>query len=342
MRIALVTDAWTPQVNGVVRTLTTTVAHLRGRGHHVLVIEPSQFRGIPAGGLLKGMSIPLPPYRMERLFDAEAVHIATEGALGLAAKRFCDRHGIRYTTAVHTNFPAYMRANFRLPEAQSYRFMRWFHRKATRVMVPTQSMIDELAANGFTNCALWGRGVDTDLFQPEPRPDVDAEVPFDENWPRPWWINVGRVSREKNLEDFLALGLPGTSIVVGDGPDRKRLAAEYPDVKFVGPLYGEVLPAAYRAADVFVFPSKFDTFGLVIAEAISCGLPVVGYPVTGPIDIVEDRWTGVLAKGDTREDLREACNLSLLLIGRVEGQFSWAKATDQFEGNLVMGMSSAI
>ncbi len=294
------------------------------------MIEPSQFRGIPVGGLLKGMKIPLPA-----LPDGSAVRGRCGAhrdrrrarARGQALLRYATGSGTRRPCT--TNFPAYMRANFRVPEGQCYRFMRWFHRRATRVMVPTPSMIAELSANGFTNCALWGRGVDTDLFQPEPRPDDDAEVPFDQNWPRPWWINVGRVSREKKLEDFLALALPGTSIVVGDGPDRKRLAAEYPNAKFVGPLYGAVLPAAYRAADVFVFPSKFDTFGLVIAEAISCGPAVVGYPVTGPIDIVEDRWTGVLAKGDTREDLRDACNLSLLLIGRVEGQFSWNAATDQ-------------
>lgn len=325
--LVIITDAWEPQINGVVRTLTTTIEILRQRGMDVRVVEPSLFKGVSTK-MLPEMTLSKPPYEMERwLVGAKAIHIATEGPLGIAAKLYCDRHKLPYTTAFHTNFPSYAQANFKIPSRFVYPFFRWFHRKAHAVMVPTPSMISELQANRFTNCVLWGRGVDTTLFHPieeNPRALGDGTLP------RPYWLNVGRVSKEKNLDAFLSLDLHGTKFIVGDGPDRERLEGEFPKAQFLGTKQGVELAHCYRDADVFVFPSRFDTFGLVNAEAIASGTPVAGFPVTGPKDIVRDGVTGALD-----EDLKEAC-LRALKLSDIHDDFSWDAATDQFCSHLVM------
>ena len=331
MHIAIVTDAWAPQVNGVVRTLLSTVGRLRERGHVVTVVEPSLFAGITLGRWLPGMRIAFPRGIGERLDPANVVHIATEGPLGHAAKLYCDSKGIPYTTAYHTNFPAYLRTNFRVPSALTYRYLRWFHGRSRAVLVPSMSQIGTLAAHGFKRCRLWGRGVDTATFHSSriTNPDSIAAQRL-RDLPRPLWLNVGRVSKEKGLDDFLKLDLPGTKIVVGEGPDLYRLSSKYPDAVFLGKQKGKQLAAYYRLADVFVFPSKFDTFGLVNIEAIACGTPVAAYPVTGPIDIVEPGITGYLD-----EDLKKACLLAFHLAP-FERDFSWDKATDQFVDALIV------
>lgn len=324
MHIAIVTDAWHPQVNGVVRTLSTTVEVLRSRGYVVDVIHPGMFPGLALNRVLKGLRIAFPFRLGTHLRGARAIHISTEGPLGWSAKRWCDRNEVPYTTAYHTNFAEYLHRNFKVPRAIANERLKSFHGGARRVLVPTRSQIRELEALGFKNCHLWGRGVDTRVFNPDTRPGDDVALAPVIGLPRPWLLSVGRVSAEKNLDEFLKLKIGGTKIVVGDGPDRARLAAAYPDAVFVGEKRGHDLAAFYRAADCFVFPSRFDTFGLVNIEAIACGTPVAAYPVTGPIDIIEQERTGYLD-----EDLSEAV-LASLSLKPVHGHFSWQNATDQF------------
>jgi glycosyltransferase involved in cell wall biosynthesis len=328
MRICIVTDAWHPQTNGVVRTLNTTRGMLIEQGHEVRVIEPGMFR-----------SIPCPTYPEIRLawrpgktiadelqrFQPHYIHIATEGPLGLAARSYCLQRGWPYTTSYHTQFPEYLRARAPIPLSISYAWLRNFHGKAARTLVATPSMQRQLEARGFANIARWSRGVDVELFRP-----TDAPVL---NLPRPISLYLGRVSVEKNIEEFLKLDLPGTKVVVGDGPSRDELQRKYPHVVFVGYKYGEELAAHVAAADVFVFPSRTDTFGLVLLEAMACGVPVAAYPVTGPIDVVNAGVTGAL-----NEDLR-AATLDALKMNRQACrdhalQYTWAKATAQFFGNL--------
>lgn len=329
-KIVIVTDAWSPQVNGVVRTLTMTIAELKKRGFEVDVVSPEQFRTV-ALPFYPEIRLALPPYRLkERLSSAQAIHIATEGPLGLAARSACVRAGLPFTTAFHTNFPFYLEGNLGIPQALTMPFFRWFHRYSQAVMVPTKSMKDALDAAGFTNTRLWGRGVDSTLFRPRSDDEIAPENRFPAEWARPFWLNVGRVSGEKNLEAFLTLDLPGTKIVIGDGPDLTRLVKDYPEVKFLGQKSGIALAQSYNQADVFVFPSKSDTFGLVNIEAIASGIPVAAYPVTGPLDIVKSKETGFLS-----ENLKEAC-ISCLNIATVSETFSWEAATDQFAAGLAV------
>lgn len=328
MRICIVTDAWHPQTNGVVRTLNTTRAMLVAQGHEVRVIEPGMFR-----------SFPCPTYPEIRLswrptkqlhaelqaFRPDYLHIATEGPLGMAARSYCLQHGWPYTTSYHTQFPEYVRARAPIPLALSYAWLRRFHGKAARTMVATPSMQQQLQSRGFTNLARWSRGVDVMLFHPDKRTLLDL--------PRPISLYLGRVAVEKSIEEFLKLDLPGTKLVVGDGPARAELQRKYPQVVFVGYKYGPELAAHVAAADVFVFPSRTDTFGLVLLEAMACGVPVAAYPVTGPIDVVRAGVTGMLS-----EDLR-AATLSALQMDRQACrehalQYTWEYATAQFYENL--------
>jgi len=260
-----------------------------------------------------------------RTFAPDAVHIATEGPLGMAARRHCLRHGKAFTTAYHTRFPEYVKARTGLPLAATYRWLRWFHGPASAVMVPTPVVRDDLRANGFEHVVLWSRGVDTRLFSPGPRNTLDCE--------RPIFLYVGRVAVEKNIEAFLTLDLPGTKWVVGDGPQRALFERKYRNVFFAGVQAPAELARYYRAADVFVFPSKTDTFGLVLLEAMACGTPVAAYPVTGPVDVLQDGPAGVM-----HEDLREAC-LAALALDREQARnyalrFSWSAATEQFARHL--------
>jgi glycosyltransferase involved in cell wall biosynthesis len=330
-RIMIVTDAWLPQVNGVVRTLTTVVAELRAMGHVVEVISPDLFRTIPCPtysdiplALLPRRSL----VRMIEAFQPEALHIATEGPLGMAARSWAKRTGFGFTTAFHTRFAEYVKARTGLPGRPLYAWMRRFHSAAQGTMVATQSLRDELAVRGFRNIRPWSRGVDLDLFKPQPREDWGL--------PRPVFLCVGRVAVEKNIGAFLDLDLPGSKVVVGGGPILSRLRREYPDVLFTGPRYGEALARAYAGADVFVFPSLTDTFGLVLLEALACGTPVAAFPVTGPIDVLADA-QGMVGAVDA--DLRAAALAALAgdrSACRAHAErYSWRACAEVFLSHLV-------
>lgn len=329
MRIMIVTDAWKPQVNGVVRSLTETVRELDGFGHQVNMITPLEFRTIPCP-TYPDIRLSLLPYRQvaQRIagFAPDAIHIATEGPLGLAARRFCLREGLAFTSAYHTRFPEYIHARCRLPLSVSYAWMRRFHNASQAVMVPTRSIAGDLEARGFGNVKLWSRGVDTAMFSPGERQRLDESNP-------PRFVYIGRVAVEKNIEAFLKLDLPGSKWVVGDGPLLPRLKQQYPDVYFAGVFPQQELARFYRAADVFVFPSLTDTFGLVLLEAMACGAPVAAFPVAGPLDVVGDSGAGVLDW-----DLRAACLKALELdrghVRRVAESYSWQAASRQFESHL--------
>jgi glycosyltransferase involved in cell wall biosynthesis len=248
MRILVATDAWEPQVNGVVRTLTRTVAECRAMGHQVEVVSPDQFKTFPLPTypeIKLAMGAYEPVQERFKSFEPEAIHIATEGPIGLAARRICVDWKLPFTTSYHTKFPEYVSARLPLPLSAGYAYMRWFHGPSGRVMVATPTMRDELAKHGFHNISPWSRGVDTEAFHPSKSvPDVY------EGLARPIWLNVGRVAVEKNIETFLALDLPGTKVVVGDGPQREELATRYPTAKFLGPRFGEDLAAHYAGADL--------------------------------------------------------------------------------------------
>lgn len=328
MKIAIVTDAWRPQTNGVVKTLSTTADGLRALGHDVTVIEPNQFKTFPCPTYPEIRLAWLPYGRLSELledFGPDAIHIATEGTLGGAARKWCLRRGFPFTTSYHTQFPEYVRARVPIPLAVSYAHLRRFHSAAARTMVATPAMQRLLESRGFRNIVRWTRGVDVSLFKPRDKEYLDL--------PRPIATYVGRVAVEKNIEAFLKLDLPGTKVVVGDGPARVELEKEYPAAKFVGYKYGEELASHVAASDVFVFPSRTDTFGLVLLEAMACGVPVAAYPVTGPIDVVTQGVTGEL-----NEDLRAATLAALKLDPQQCRAYAlantWENATRQFLSQL--------
>jgi glycosyltransferase involved in cell wall biosynthesis len=323
LRILLATDAWRPQVNGVVRTWETSLAELRRRRHQTFVIHPGLFRSF-ALPFYPEIRLALPARRrvteLVRSFGPDVVHVATEGPIGLAARALCIRNRWPFTTSYHSKFPEYLEELLRIPAGWSYRYMRWFHSASAGVLVSTPTLERDLAARGFRNLKRWSRGVDLSLFTPRPKRWDDL---------RPILLYAGRVSKEKNVEAFLNLERPGTKVVVGDGPIRERLQREYPTVKFLGYRTGSALAECYANADVFVFPSKTDTFGLVMIEAMACGVPVAAYPVVGPIDVVTDPGVGSL-----NEDLGQAVDMALATgdsaacIGHA-GQFTWERCTDQ-------------
>ena len=305
MRIAIVTDAWYPQTNGVVNTLAQTAAWLGRFGHEVRMVTPRDFRSIPCPTYPE-IRLSLFPYDAleQRLleFSPQALHIATEGPLGLAARRFCGRHGWRFTTSYHTQFPQYLRARFPMPMGLSYRLLRWFHGAAVRCMVSTATVRSQLSARGFTNLGSWRRGVDTELFRPRSKEFLTL--------PRPIAAYVGRLAVEKNVDAFLKMPWTGSKMVIGDGPERARLESQYPAALYAGFRFGEDLAVHLAAADVMVFPSLTDTFGLVNLEAMACGVPVAAFPVPGPIDVIEDGVTGALDA-----DLASAARRALELDG---------------------------
>lgn len=328
MKIAIATDAWTPQINGVVQTLSKTAQALRRLGHDVCVIEPGLFRTIPCPTYPEIRLAWLPYWRTSTLlrqFMPDAIHIATEGPLGMAARRWCRRHGMQFTTSYHTQFPEYLRARLPIPLATSYAYLRDFHGAAVRTMVATPAMQQQLEHRGFRNIVRWTRGVDVDLFRPQDKGFLDA--------PRPIAVYVGRVSVEKNLGAFLDLDLPGSKLIVGDGPARAELQKQYPDAVFAGLQRGEQLAKYLAAADVFVFPSRTDTFGLVMLEALACGVPVAAFPVTGPIDVVQQGVTGVLNE-DLGAAVRGALRLDPLACRAYALNRTWQFATSQFLENL--------
>jgi glycosyltransferase involved in cell wall biosynthesis len=328
LRILLVTDAWEPQVNGVVRTLRTTARELDHMGHEVRFLTPLEFRTLPCPTYPE-IRLSIFPQRGvdERIreFDPDVLHIATEGPLGMAARRFALRNDFPFTTAYHTRFPEYVHARLRLPLSWSYAWLRHFHGPSKGVMAPTQVVVDDLVANGFKNVKLWSRGVDADVFRPQPSQRLNSTPPI--------FLYVGRVAVEKNVEAFLELDLPGSKWVVGAGPALERIRECFPRVNYLGLLDREELAKVYASADVFVFPSKTDTFGLVLLEAMACGLPVAAYPVTGPRDVIGTSKAGVL-----HEDLRTAC-LDALKLDRADALarsrlFTWRAATEQFFSHL--------
>ena len=330
LKILIVTDAWAPQVNGVVRTLEILGQDLTALGHSVRYVTP-EFR----------ITLPMPTYPEIRLslfprravaqemknFAPDAIHIATEGPLGLAARRLCLKHGMPFSTSFHTRFPEYVHSRFPLiPESIIYRWLRWFHGPASAMMVATYSLKREMRRHGFKNLRIWSRGVDVEKFRP-----IDGASL---NFSRPVWLYVGRVAIEKNIEAFLKLDLPGTKVVVGDGPQRAELERKYPEAKFLGSKTGEDLVRIYAASEVFVFPSRTDTFGLVLLEALACGTPVAAYPVQGPLDVIGPAPVGVLD-----EDLGQACARALTLSRVAARDFalsrSWEACTRQFLANIV-------
>jgi glycosyltransferase involved in cell wall biosynthesis len=328
MRILLVTDAWHPQVNGVVRTLTTLKNHLAAAGHEPITVTPDQFRGFPCPTYPEIRLAFMPGSRMARLIEGYrpcVVHIATEGPLGLAARSYCVRRGIPFTTAFHTKFAEYVNARSRVPVSWTYAALRWFHRPSKAIMVATATIENELKNRGFANIKRWTRGVDTTLFKPRDKEFLGLQ--------RPVSLYVGRVAVEKNIEAFLKLDLPGAKLVVGDGPQLKELTRKYPDVLFVGVKQGEDLARYFAAADVFVFPSLTDTFGLVLLEALACGIPVAAYPVPGPLDVLGDAAVGCL-----HEDLGEAVRRALLASPAAcrahAERYSWDASVEQFLANI--------
>ena len=336
MRIALVSDAWAPQVNGVVRTLATTVARLAERGHDVETITPDGFRTVrcPTYPEIR-LSVRAGPKVAERLraFVPDAVHIATEGPLGWAARRWCLNSAMPFTTSFHTRFPDYLAMRTRLPADLFWPMLRRFHGVASATFTATESLSDELRARGLPNTHRWSRGVDLSLFSPENSPLFALA-----GLPRPIQLYVGRVAPEKNIAAFLRCGVAGTKVVVGDGPARGELERSHPDVVFLGALHGAKLASAYAGADVFVFPSLTDTFGLVMVEALASGVPVAAFPVAGPLDVIGAKGTGMFGTGlrigavATNLDAaiaraldadRDAC----LAEGR---RYDWDRCTDQF------------
>ena len=324
MRVAVATDAWEPQVNGVVRTLQQTRAHLAELGHEPLFMTPPDFATFPCPTYPSVRLALLPGKKVERIlrdFKPEAVHISTEGPIGHAARSFCRRAGIPFTTSFHTLFPEYIRARVPFPVNWSYAYLRRYHGRAARTLVATRSLAEHLRARGFDNLAVWARGVDTELFKPGPKSFLPG--------PRPLSMYMGRVAVEKNIEAFLDLDLPGTQYVVGDGPDLNGLRSRYPDVRFVGQKVGAELAAHVAAADVFVFPSLTDTFGLVMLEAMACGVPVAAFPVTGPVDVVRNGKTGVLDR-DLRTAVLGALKLDPGDCVAYARQHTWLDSTKRF------------
>lgn len=304
MRIVLVTDAWPPQVNGVVRTWTTMQRLLTQWGHELIVVNPSGARSVPAPSEPDLRLCLTPGRQLRRLLGdrvPDALHIATEGPLGWAARRMALRKGWRFTTSFHTMFPEYLQARMGIPSALPWRYLRWFHRPSACVLVPTPTVRSVVAARGLTNLRVWARGVDAAHFRPGRR-DAFADLP------RPIFLSVGRVAREKNLDAFLSLDLPGSKVVIGGGPDETRLRKAYPKVRFLGMQPDARLPAYYSAADVFVFPSLTDTFGLVMLESMACGTPVAAFHTEAPLAVIDAGATGFL-----NDDLSIACRQALEL-----------------------------
>lgn len=337
MKIALITDAWLPQVNGVVTTLLELVRDLDGRGHEVLVIHPGQFKTRPCPGYAGIDLAQRPRAELSRQLDAfvpDAIHIATEGPLGWAARGYCRRHRLQFTTAFHTKFPEILKAALHVPLWMGYALFRHFHKPSSGIMVPTQGVLEMLQKRGFKNLRGWTHGVDTDLF----RFHGDARLyPKLEPLERPVSLFVGRVSYEKNIQAFLQMDIPGTKVVCGVGPLELSLKARYPKVRWLGLLARDELAKVYAAADVFVFPSRSETFGLVMLEAMACGTPVAAYPVDGPLEVLnttEGPQGGVL-----HTDLKEAF-AAALQVPRSEAReramtFSWRAAGQLFQDHLV-------
>lgn len=334
-RLLIVTDAWHPQTNGVVRCLTSVGSELEGRGWTVDYLTPDKFWRLPMPTYPE-IQLALAPRRAvaEHIahFVPDHIHIATEGPLGFQARLYCEQAGLAFTSSYHTRFPEYLAARMPIPHDVSYAYLRWFHSGAAATLAPTLSVARDLAAHDFGNVRVWTRGVDPECFRPGPK------VRFMQ-WAPPHLLYVGRVAVEKNVEAFLELDVPGTKIVVGDGPQREELQRRYVAAKFLGPHGGAELTALYQSADVLVFPSKTDTFGNVIIEALSSGVPVAAYPVSGPVDILTDSECGAL-DADLSRATRRALKLSRTAARRRAGDFTWARCADLLCQHLVPASGS--
>ena len=337
MRVAIATDAWYPQVNGVVRTLAATVAELDRRGYEVELVTPQRFLTVPMPGYSSIRLALAPRFNVRKMLDAfgpDVVHISTEGPIGWSARAWCKVRGVPFSSAFHTQFPEYAAVRTGISAERFWPIMRRFHQPSRAVMVATDSLQRELGLRGITQTVRWGRGIDRWLFRP-----YGAAHPDLAGLPRPILLNVGRVAPEKNLEAFLDAKVPGTKVVVGDGPALDAMRLRYPDAVFTGAMAGEELASAYRTADCFVFPSRTDTFGLVIIEALASGLPVAAYPVAGPLDILGEHGRGTdrdmpATIGALDNNLETAIDKALRLdrvAAAVYGaRFTWENATDQF------------
>jgi len=337
MRILIATDAWTPQVNGVVRSLQNTAREAEKLGARIDFLNPGDFRTVPMPTYPEIRLALATPSMVARRMDeigADFVHIATEGPIGIMARRVCLARGSSFTTSYHTRFPEYLAARAPVPQRLSYAWLRRFHNAGAGIMVSTRTLEEELRGRGFHNIMRWSRGVDAELFHPRPHDEMDAAM---RDLPRPVFLSVGRVAVEKNIDAFLGLDLPGSKVVVGDGPARAELEKRYPSVHFLGLRQGEELARIYAAADVFVFPSLTDTFGIVLLEALASGLPVAAFPVTGPTDVIGE--APVTAPvGVLDGDLRRAA-LAALELDRKDARdyalrFSWRACTEQFLDNI--------
>lgn len=330
MKITIISDAAHPQVNGVVRTLEMTMECLKKEGYEIQFVNPNQFKNYPCPTYPE-IRLSLFPYKklkhMVNEFDPDFIHIATEGPLGKAGRKYCLKNKYKYTTSYHTDFPAYVNARTNIPKSWVFKWLKWFHKPASSVLVTTETIKQELENYQFDNIRVWYRGVDIEQFKIT-QSDVLS------GFKKPIWVNVGRVTMDKNLEAFLNLDLPGTKVIVGDGPDRKVLEEKYPNAIFTGYKFGEELVKYINACDVFVFPSRTDTFGLVMLEANACGLPVAAYPVKGPIDVIKE---GV--NGSLNNDLRVACRSCLAINSKNCRTFaekhSWENCTKTFIQYLV-------
>ena len=329
-RILIVTDAWHPQINGVVRTLDTTRKELMRAGHQVEMHTPADYRTIPCP-LYPEIRLALFPRRrfsaVLAAFQPEHIHIATEGPIGLLARRACMRQRLSFSTSFHTHFAKYLRHLAAVPTSATWRYLRWFHGPAEHIMAATPSLEEELRGHGFKRLCRWQRGVDHEIFYPRTRTTIPDR--------RPVLLFVGRISKEKNIDAFLSLQVPGTKRVVGDGPYRSALQKRYPEVEFLGYRHGVELAEAFSDADVFVFPSLTDTFGVVVIEALACGVPVAAFPAQGPKDILVSPHTGCCdtdlsraVKAALQSGSREAC----CALAR---QYTWEASTGQFLKNLV-------
>ena len=328
MRILVATDAWHPQINGVVRTLTTLARAVRNRGATIEFLTPDGFPSFPLP-TYPDMRCAIPNSReIVRRIEAvapEAIHVATEGPIGWAVRRYCIKRGLPFTTSYTTKFPEYISARLPIPESWSYAVLRRFHNASAVTMVSTNSLADDLKSRGFTNIGMWTRGVDTEMFRPDRAVDIGLK--------RPIFMTIGRVAVEKNLDAFLSLDLPGSKAIIGRGPEEDRLKKQYPDTTFFGSLSDENLASHLAAADVFVFPSRTDTYGVVQLEALACGVPVAAFPVTGPIDVIAGHPIGVL-----NEDLKAACLDALKISREACRDFaltrSWDNSAKQFLSNV--------
>jgi glycosyltransferase involved in cell wall biosynthesis len=338
MRIAIVTDAWEPQINGVVRTLRAVRAELEGEGHEVRVISPDLFYSLPCPTypeIRLAMARTVTVGTMIADFAPDAIHLATEGPLCVAARRWCLRRKIPFTTAYHTQFPDYAAKRTGMPAEWFWRYIQWFHAPSSAVLASTASIRETLRAHGIDRLTHWGRGVDLTCFGPDAPPPPDFA-----GLPRPIQLYVGRVAVEKNIEEFLGSDEPGTKVVVGDGPAREMLEAAYPDTLFLGTLSGRALAGAYAGADVFVFPSRTDTFGLVMIEALACGTPVAAHRVTGPIDVIDESVGAMDA--DLNVAIRRALTRDRADCAGYGARFTWAASAREFRDALVPIMGQVL